>query len=92
MVLTGAIPALGGTPTMIGYGMAKAAVHQLVLSLAAKGSGLPETAKAIAILPLTLDTPGNRQFKRPLDTQNWTPCETVAEYVANEICWRRPCF
>jgi len=77
---------------MIGYGMAKAAVHQLVLSQAAKGSGLPETAKAIAILPLTLDTPGNRQFKRPLDTQNWTPCETVAEYVANEICWRRPCF
>lgn len=80
MVLTGTIPALGGTPTMIGYGMAKAAVHQLVLSLAAKGSGLPEGSKTIAILPLTLDTPQNRKYKRPLDTQNWTPCETVAEY------------
>ena len=38
----GAKPALAGTPGMIGYGMAKAAVHQLVKSLAAKKSGLPE--------------------------------------------------
>jgi hypothetical protein len=36
---------------MIGYGMAKAAVHQLVKSLAAPGSGLPENSKAVAILP-----------------------------------------
>lgn len=36
---------------MIGYGMAKAAVHQLVASLAGPDSGLPATAKVNAILP-----------------------------------------
>jgi len=36
---------------MIGYGMAKAAVHQLVKSLAADKSGLPTGAAALAILP-----------------------------------------
>ncbi|KAG0361963.1 hypothetical protein BG005_006988 [Podila minutissima] len=40
-----------GTPFMIGYGMAKAAVHQLVASLAGPDSGLPATAKVNAILP-----------------------------------------
>lgn len=33
LLLTGSIAALGATPGMIGYGMAKAAVHQLTLSL-----------------------------------------------------------
>ena len=77
LALTGAIPALGGTPSrypdqppsslsaaslcssthrfpfsdMIGYGMAKAAVHQLVKSLEQESSGLPPKAKAIALLP-----------------------------------------
>ena len=45
---------------MMGYGMAKAAVHQLVKSLGASGSGLPEGACALGILPITLDTPMNR--------------------------------
>lgn len=36
---------------MIGYGMAKAAVHQLVKSLAGKKSGLPNEAMIAAILP-----------------------------------------
>lgn len=47
---------------MIGYGMAKAAVHQLVKSLAADKSGLPANALAVALLPITLDTPMNRKF------------------------------
>lgn len=34
--------------------MAKAAVHQLVKSLAAPGSGLPDGARAMAILPYVL--------------------------------------
>jgi dihydropteridine reductase len=41
-VLPGAAPAVAGTPGMAGYGMAKAAVHQLAKSLACEGSGLPE--------------------------------------------------
>ena len=36
---------------MIGYGMAKAAVHQLVKSLAQDKGGLPEGAFVSAILP-----------------------------------------
>ena len=38
-------------PGMIGYGMAKAAVHQLVQSLASEGSGLPKGVFVTAILP-----------------------------------------
>lgn len=38
-------------PGMIGYGMAKAAVHQLCQSLAGKSSGLPPGAAAVALLP-----------------------------------------
>ena len=36
---------------MIGYGMAKAAVHQLTHSLGQPGSGLPAGTTAVAILP-----------------------------------------
>ena len=39
---------------MIGYGLAKAAVHQLVKSLAAKKSGLPAESYVGAILPWVL--------------------------------------
>lgn len=59
-VLPGAAPAVAGTPGMAGYGMAKAAVHQLARSLASEGSGLPAGACSLAILPVTLDTPMNR--------------------------------
>ncbi|KAF9159869.1 hypothetical protein BGX20_002757, partial [Mortierella sp. AD010] len=51
LTLTGAFPAQQGTPFMIGYGMAKAAVHQLVASLAGPDSGIPADAKVNAILP-----------------------------------------
>ena len=39
---------------MIGYGMAKAAIHQLTKSLASSNSGLPSDAKTFALLPITL--------------------------------------
>ena len=54
LVLPGAQPALGGTPGMMGYGMAKAAIHQLTKSLASADSGLPNDAKTFALLPITL--------------------------------------
>ena len=38
-------------PGMIGYGMAKGAVHQLCQSLAGKTSGMPPRSAAIAVLP-----------------------------------------
>lgn len=79
VVLTGAVPALGGTPGMIGYGMAKAAVHQLVKSLSMSGSGLPADSTVLAILPMTLDTPANRKHLAGVDTSTWTPLATVTQ-------------
>lgn len=81
LTLTGAEPALKGTPGMIGYGMAKAAVHQLTKSLAGKNSGLPNNSLVVAILPITLDTPMNRKWMPNADFSTWTPLEFLAEYV-----------
>lgn len=77
--LPGAKPAVGPTPGMIGYGMAKAAVHHLTKSLAAENSGLPQNALAVSILPITLDTPMNRKWMPKADTSTWTPLEFVAD-------------
>lgn len=83
IVLTGAKPALSGTPGMIGYGMAKAAVHQLTKSLSEKDSGLPEGSLAVCILPITLDTPMNRKWMPDADFTTWTPLTFVAQTVFN---------
>lgn len=64
---------------MIGYGLAKAAVHHLTKSLAQKDSGLPDNASVLSILPVTLDTPMNRKWMPNADFSTWTPLEFVAE-------------
>ncbi|XP_013783784.1 dihydropteridine reductase-like [Limulus polyphemus] len=79
--LTGAKPALSGTPGMMGYGLAKAAVHQFVHSLAERKSGLPNNALAVAILPVTLDTPMNRKFMPNADHTTWTSLDFVSELL-----------
>uniref|UniRef100_H0VC50 Dihydropteridine reductase n=1 Tax=Cavia porcellus TaxID=10141 RepID=H0VC50_CAVPO len=79
LTLTGAKAALDGTPGMIGYGMAKAAVHQLCQSLAGNKSGLPPGATAVAVLPVTLDTPMNRKSMPDADFSSWTPLEFLVE-------------
>ena len=54
-MLTGALAATKATPSMIGYGMAKAAVLHLVSSLASgEDSGLPKKSIVTAILPGSL--------------------------------------
>lgn len=78
LALTGAKPALEGTPGMIGYGMAKAAVHQLTRSLGGDKSGLPAGSLAVSILPVTLDTPMNRKWMPDADFGTWTPLTEVA--------------
>lgn len=78
LALTGAKPALEGTPGMIGYGMAKAAVHQLTRSLGGDKSGLPANSLAVSILPVTLDTPMNRKWMPEADFGTWTPLTEVA--------------
>lgn len=64
---------------MIGYGMAKAAVHQLTKSLGQDNSGLPKNSTTVAILPVTLDTPMNRKWMSGADFSTWTSLEFVAE-------------
>jgi len=81
LVLPGAKPALEGTAGMMGYGMAKAAVHQLTKSLGDKKSGLPENSVALALLPITLDTPMNRKWMPKADTTTWTSLEFVADLL-----------
>lgn len=79
LTLTGAKAALEPTPGMIGYGMAKAAVHHLVSSLAEAKGGLPKDSSVLAILPVTLDTPMNRKFMADADHSTWTPLNFVAD-------------
>ncbi|XP_066595765.1 dihydropteridine reductase isoform X2 [Prorops nasuta] len=79
LTLTGAKAALEGTPGMIGYGLAKAAIHQLTKSLASKDGGLPADSLAICILPVTLDTPMNRKWMPKADTTTWTPLTFIVE-------------
>eukprot|EP00794_Sanderia_malayensis_P005727 gene5727-6427_t len=78
LTLPGAFPALGGTSGMMGYGLAKAAVHQLTYSLANENSGLPSNTVVLALLPMTLDTPMNRKGMPNADFSAWTSLEYVA--------------
>eukprot|EP00331_Platyophrya_macrostoma_P008536 CAMPEP_0176432054 /NCGR_PEP_ID=MMETSP0127-20121128/15169_1 /TAXON_ID=938130 /ORGANISM="Platyophrya macrostoma, Strain WH" /LENGTH=239 /DNA_ID=CAMNT_0017814159 /DNA_START=58 /DNA_END=777 /DNA_ORIENTATION=- len=82
LVLTGsAAAAQGGTGGMIGYGLAKAAVHHLVKSLASDPSKLPPQATVIGVLPITLDTPSNRACMPTADFSSWTPTTFAAEKI-----------
>merc|ERR1711973_31107 len=85
LVLPGAKPATGGTPGMLGYGMAKAAVHQLVKSLGSSGSGLPTGSCVLGMLPVTLDTPMNRKFMPDADKSTWTPLSEVGRILINWV-------
>ena len=72
---------------MLGYGMAKAATHQLVRSLAfedgfvANFSGVAFKCHVNAILPGVLDTKTNRDGMPDADTSSWTSLDDVATQV-----------
>lgn len=82
VVLTGAAAALDprACAGMAGYGMSKAATHFLVRCLAAHLSTPAATtteeekqaATVLAVLPTTLDTPGNREAMPGADFGGWT--------------------
>ncbi|KAJ3319327.1 hypothetical protein HDU76_000589 [Blyttiomyces sp. JEL0837] len=84
LIFFGASAATEGTPGMVAYGLAKAAVHHLVKSSASKGSGLPANAKSLALLPITLDTPMNRKFMPDADFSSWTPLTDLSGKI---IAW-----
>ena len=86
LLLTGAAAATAsGTPSMIAYGLSKAAVHHLTLSLSAHDSELTERGVRVAcLLPVTIDTPQNRQVMRTEDYSDWTP---VGEFARCAVAW-----
>ena len=82
VVFSGAEAALGPTPFMAGYGMAKAATHHLASSLASSvgdsDGGLPEGARVTTILPGVIDTPGNREAMPSAVFDEWANPEDIA--------------
>jgi len=90
LVLTGSSAAMGPTPGMIGYGIAKASVHQLTASLAAPNNSLPSGVTVLALLPITLDTPTNRRFSPNADFSSWTPMPEVAHKILSWSKGERP--
>ena len=81
LTLPGAACAINSAPTpgMLGYGMAKAAVHQLVKSLSHPDAGLPRNTHTLALAPIMLDTPMNRKWMPDADTSTWTSLTFIAE-------------
>jgi dihydropteridine reductase len=85
LTLTGAEAAAHmkkGTPGMVAYGMSKAATHHLVKS--ASETGLPNGCIANAVLPITIDTPTNRQFMPDADHSSWTS-PTVISFLIKKL-------
>ena len=74
------------TPGMIGYGMAKVAVHHLAKSLSTPSAGLPASASVFALMPVTLDTPMNRRWMPKADFGKWTPLSYIAELANTWLC------
>lgn len=78
LALPGSAAALSPTPGMIGYGVAKAAVHALVKSIAADPHVMPPHSTVIGYLPTTIDTPANRAAMPNADFASWTPVSTFS--------------
>ncbi|KAA0174694.1 hypothetical protein FNF27_03817 [Cafeteria roenbergensis] len=83
LALTGAAAALGPTPGMIGYGMAKAATAFLSSCAAAPNAegGLPDAAHVTLIAPNVLDSPANRANMPDADFGTFTPPAVVADLL-----------
>lgn len=81
LCLIGSVAALPTThaPKMLGFGAAKASVHQMVRLLAQSvGTDLPAKSSVVAIVPEVLDTPLHRSMNGGKSGENWTPCNVVA--------------
>jgi NAD(P)-dependent dehydrogenase (short-subunit alcohol dehydrogenase family) len=72
-----AVPPLGG---FIGYTVAKSAVIALTQALAQEER--PHGITVNAVLPSTMDTPGNRKAMPDADRSAWVSTESVADAIA----------
>ena len=80
IILVSARPAIAPTAGLSAYGASKAALLNLVGTLAAEGREHNVTANAV--LPGTLDTAANRRDMPDADASRWTPPERVARVIA----------
>ena len=64
----------------VAYTVSKAGVIALTQALAEETRGTGVTANAV--LPSTMDTPGNRAAMPDVDPKTWTPVESVADAIA----------
>jgi NAD(P)-dependent dehydrogenase (short-subunit alcohol dehydrogenase family) len=71
------VPPAGG---FIAYTVAKAGVIAFVQALAQETRGHGVTVNAV--LPSTMDTPGNRAAMPDVDPRTWTPVTAVADAIA----------
>ena len=71
------VPPAGG---FIAYTVAKAGVIAFVQALAQETRGRGVTVNAV--LPSTMDTPGNRAAMPTVDPRTWTPVAAVADAIA----------
>ena len=72
-----AVPPAGG---FIAYTVAKAGVIAFVQALSQETRGRGVTVNAV--LPSTMDTPGNRAAMPDVDPSTWTPVTAVADAIA----------
>jgi NAD(P)-dependent dehydrogenase (short-subunit alcohol dehydrogenase family) len=85
IVFVGSVAAIEGSSGAAAYAASKAAVVSLAKSIAAAGQGHGITANAV--LPSTIDTPGNRQAMPQANPAAWVRPEEVASgivYLASE--------
>eukprot|EP01125_Pyxidicula_operculata_P016053 TRINITY_DN5493_c0_g1_i2.p1 TRINITY_DN5493_c0_g1~~TRINITY_DN5493_c0_g1_i2.p1 ORF type:complete len:236 (+),score=49.27 TRINITY_DN5493_c0_g1_i2:122-829(+) len=80
LVLTGSAAALEPTPDMLGYGIAKKAIHHLVESLAADDA---VEFNVVGILPKILDTEANRPYFK--DTSVLTPLPYLSQVRCSTV-------
>lgn len=90
LVLTGATPVLEPTPGMLTYGVSKCAVHFIIRSLAVEGAGLPNGCASIGILPVTIDTPTNRQVFPSGNYSDWSACVLLCDFSSLDSYRRTP--
>lgn len=96
-VIIGATAALQPTPDMIGYGIAKAATHYAVQTLAAQTmtslevksvrdrSPYVHPVTVLGLLPTVLDTPTNRATMTTPVPTSWTPPHAIATQIGEWI-------
>ena len=88
VVFMGANAGRSGTPSMVGYGISKAATHQLSQSLSQELKDQGTTV--ISILPIIIDTPANRTAMPNADFSTWTPTKEIADKIVSYVDSSRP--